>query len=78
MQETVKNIELVLKRRRIDSENRSYSETISGMNTKRSLVEVGAHISSERSGATGKTGTVKDILDLNRKHIKKGSGLDEF
>lgn len=45
------------------------------MNMTNRLVEVGA---SESTGATGKTGMVEDILDLNRHPIENGSYLDEL
>lgn len=46
------------------------------MNTTSRLVEVGVHISRERFGATGKAGTVQDLLDLNRQHMENGSDQD--
>lgn len=54
MQETVRNMGRVLEWGRIDSENTIQSSSIYFMNRTIRMVEVGAHIDRERTGATGK------------------------
>lgn len=49
---------------------------MSAMNRTIRIAEVGAHLSREISVATGKTGTLQHILDLNWQHIEKLSYLD--
>lgn len=68
----------VLKRGGIESEHRTKYENLSAMNRTSGLLEFGSHLSPERSGATEKTVTVQDILDLNRQNNEKGSHLEEL
>lgn len=78
MQEAVNNMGRFLKRGRIDSKKRHHSSYFSGMNRTRMLVELGAHLARDRTEATGKTGKLQIILDLNRKQVGNSSGREGF
>lgn len=67
----------VLKPACIDSENRRHYSTMSSVNITSMPVEVGAHLFRGSCGATGKTGTLKEILDSMRKQVENSFYREE-
>lgn len=72
------NMGSVFQQVRINSEDKCYCGSLSGMNRTISLFSVGSHHSLEMTGAAGKPGTVQDILNLNGQHIEDGSDSKQF